>query len=128
MNHREAEAMVEAAKVVGRTLGVAYYRRLYPKVQRARQLLEQGVMGRPVLAYAFCHSWFIASDGNRAWLQPRQGRRRAAWRAYSIRMFPEPVCKSSRNPPCPTLPCNSPRPTVPWMVIECSDEMLPEFV
>ncbi len=68
MNHQEAQAMIEAAKAAGRTLGVSYYRRTYPKVIRARQLLEQGVIGKPVLAYACCHNWFTASDGKRAWL------------------------------------------------------------
>lgn len=68
MNHPEAQAMIEAAKAAGRTLGVSYYRRTYPKVNRARQLLEQGVIGKPVLAYASCHNWFTANDGKRAWL------------------------------------------------------------
>ncbi len=68
MNHQEAQAMIEAAKAAGRRLGVSYYRRTYPKVIRARQLLDQGVIGKPVLAYACCHSWFTASDGKRAWL------------------------------------------------------------
>jgi predicted dehydrogenase len=68
MNHQEAQAMIEAAKATGRTLGVSYYRRTYPKVIRAQQLLEQGVIGKPVLAYTCCHSWFTASDGKRAWL------------------------------------------------------------
>ncbi len=68
MNHQEAQAMIEAAKAAGRRLGVSYYRRTYPKVIRARQLLEQGVVGKPVLAYACSHNWFTASDGKRAWL------------------------------------------------------------
>ena len=68
MNYDEAKAMVAASNASGRTLGVAYYRRAYPKVNRARQLLEQGVIGKPVLAYASCHSWFTAEDGRRAWL------------------------------------------------------------
>jgi len=68
MNYREAMAMVGAASAGGRTLGVAYYRRTYPKVNRARQLLAQGVIGQPVLAYISCHLWFTAEDGKRAWL------------------------------------------------------------
>ena len=68
MNYGEAKAMVAASNASGKTLGVAYYRRTYPKVSRARQLLEQGVIGKPVLAYASCHSWFTAEDGRRAWL------------------------------------------------------------
>lgn len=68
MNYEEAQAMVEAAEAAGKTLGVAYYRRNYPKVHRALQLIEQGAIGKPVLAFASCHIWFTAEDGFRAWL------------------------------------------------------------
>jgi len=40
MNEAEARAMVQAAEQSGKTFGVAYYRRCYPKVQRAKQLLH----------------------------------------------------------------------------------------
>src|ERR1700691_3437055 len=39
MNEAEARSMVQAAEQSGRTFGVAYYRRTYPKVRRAKQLL-----------------------------------------------------------------------------------------
>ncbi len=68
MNYAEAKSMVEAARSAGRTLGVAYYRRTYPKVLRALELIEQGVIGRPVLAYITCHDWFTAKGGRRTWL------------------------------------------------------------
>ena len=68
MNYSEAQTMVEAATAAGRILGVSYYRRMYAKVIRARELLGQGVIGKPVLAYASCHAWFSAEDGKRAWL------------------------------------------------------------
>ena len=41
MNEAEARTMVRAAEESGKTLGIAYYRRCYPKVQRAKQLMEQ---------------------------------------------------------------------------------------
>jgi len=73
MNYDQAMAMVGAAGACGRTLGVAYYRRTYPKVNRARQLLGQGAIGAPVIAYSSCHQWFTAEDGRRAWvLRPDQ--------------------------------------------------------
>src|ERR1043166_1828775 len=50
MNEAEARSMLRAAEESGKTLGVAYYRRCYPKVQRARQLLEAGAIGKPVIA------------------------------------------------------------------------------
>lgn len=61
MNEAEARSILEAAKENGRTFAVAYYRRAYPKVQRAKQLLEAGAIGKPVLAELTCHGWF---DGN----------------------------------------------------------------
>lgn len=60
--------MVEAAEAASKTLGVAYYRRGYPKLQRARELLAQGVIGQPLLAYATCHDWLPGEDAARTWL------------------------------------------------------------
>jgi 1,5-anhydro-D-fructose reductase (1,5-anhydro-D-mannitol-forming) len=67
MNEVEARTMVEAATQAGKTFGVAYYRRCYPKVQRAKQLLAAGAIGKPVLAELTCHSWFDGT-GSRSWL------------------------------------------------------------
>ena len=68
MNHAEARSMVQAAEKSQRILGVAYYRRSYPKVQRAKQLLAAGVIGKPVLAELTSHGWFDEKDGRRSWL------------------------------------------------------------
>ncbi len=68
LNYREARQMVGVAEAANRLLGVAYYRRLYPKVNRARQLLEEGVIGRPLLAEIHCAEWFPAENGERRWL------------------------------------------------------------
>jgi len=68
MNYAEASSMVEAARATGKTLGVAYYRRTYPKVNRALCLIEQGCIGQPLLAYITCHDWFTDADGRRSWL------------------------------------------------------------
>jgi 1,5-anhydro-D-fructose reductase (1,5-anhydro-D-mannitol-forming) len=67
MNVVEAQAMLRAAEESGKSLGVAYYRRAYPKVQRAKQLLEAGTIGKPVLAELTSHSWFDGR-GSREWL------------------------------------------------------------
>ena len=67
MNEPEARVMVQTAEQSGQTLGVAYYRRCYPKVQRAKQLLAAGVVGKPVIAELSCHSWFDG-QGPRSWL------------------------------------------------------------
>jgi len=67
MNEAEARTMVQAADETGRTFGVAYYRRFYPKVNRAKQLLASGVIGKPVLAEVTNHMWFDGT-GSRSWL------------------------------------------------------------
>ncbi|MGH9640007.1 MAG: Gfo/Idh/MocA family protein, partial [Bryobacteraceae bacterium] len=68
MNLAEAEKMVAQARENRCTFGVAYYRRAYPKVHRARELIRQGVIGQPVLAWASCHAELIATNSRRSWL------------------------------------------------------------
>jgi len=67
-NETEARSMLRTASETGKTLGVAYYRRSYPKVQRARELLDAGAIGTPVFAELTCHDWFDGRDSSRAWL------------------------------------------------------------
>jgi len=64
----EGAAMQRASEETGRILGVAYYRRMYPKVNRARALIAAGAIGRPVFAEATAHDWFNPTDGFRNWL------------------------------------------------------------
>jgi len=66
MNYPQAESMVAAARESGRLLGVAYYRRLYPKVLRTRQLIAEGAIGQPVLVEANAHTWLPGE--HRSWL------------------------------------------------------------
>lgn len=66
MNYAEAESMADAARASGRLWGVAYYRRLYPKLLCTRQLIAEGAIGKPVLAEANCHSWLPVQE--RSWL------------------------------------------------------------
>jgi 1,5-anhydro-D-fructose reductase (1,5-anhydro-D-mannitol-forming) len=70
MNEAEAHTMVGAAKESGRIFGVAYYRRLYPKLIRAKQLIEAGAIGKPVFAELTNHMWFDGegAPGERSWL------------------------------------------------------------
>jgi predicted dehydrogenase len=73
LNYAEALAMQQASEDTRRTLGIAYYRRMYPKVDRARELIEAGVIGRPVFAEATSHDWFNPLGTSRAWLaDPKQ--------------------------------------------------------
>ena len=68
LNYAEALAMQGASEETRRTLGIAYYRRMYPKVDRARRLIEAGAIGRPVFAEATSHDWFNPLGTPRAWL------------------------------------------------------------
>lgn len=69
MDHAQASTMVDAAEKAGRVFAVAYYRRLYPKLRRAKELLAQGVIGQPVLGEINCHGWFHPESLlHRAWL------------------------------------------------------------
>jgi 1,5-anhydro-D-fructose reductase (1,5-anhydro-D-mannitol-forming) len=67
-NEAEARSMVQAAEAAERTLGVAYYRRTYPKVLRAKRLLDGGAIGKPVIAELTCHEWRDGSASHRDWL------------------------------------------------------------
>jgi predicted dehydrogenase len=68
MNLAEAESMVQAAQAAGKVFGVAYYRRHYPKIQRAVELLGRGVIGQPLLAYITYHGGLPVKEGHRSWL------------------------------------------------------------
>jgi predicted dehydrogenase len=67
MTFAQAQTMAEAANDSGQLFGVAFYRRLYPKLVRAKQLIGEGAIGKPVLAEANNHGWLEAED--RAWLR-----------------------------------------------------------
>jgi len=44
-NTAECDEMIQACREAGVVLGVAYYRRCYPSILRAKELLEQGAIG-----------------------------------------------------------------------------------
>ncbi len=67
MNYAEAGTMERAATESGRSLGIAYYRRNYAKVNRARELLQSGVVGIPVFAEATSHDWYAPQDQEQDW-------------------------------------------------------------
>lgn len=54
----EAEAMVEACEAAGVTLQVAYYRRFYPKLQRISELIQSGMIGKPVSVHGQFSEYF----------------------------------------------------------------------
>jgi 1,5-anhydro-D-fructose reductase (1,5-anhydro-D-mannitol-forming) len=67
LDFAQAESMAAAASESGRLLGIAYYRRLYPKLMRVRQLIAEGAIGQPLLVEANYHGWLESPD--RGWLK-----------------------------------------------------------
>lgn len=67
MNFAQAQQMAIAQRESVRLLGVAYYRRLYPKLVRAKELIAQGAIGKAVFADAAYHGWLEGEE--RAWLR-----------------------------------------------------------
>lgn len=64
-----ARRMIAAADDRGLALGVAYYRRFFPVVKRIRQILEEGLIGDPVLAVMENFESFHRKPGEpRSWL------------------------------------------------------------
>ncbi len=50
MDVAECDRMIAACKTNGVKLGIAYYRRFYPVIQRIRQAISSGEIGKPVFA------------------------------------------------------------------------------
>jgi len=67
MNFDEASRMVEETERAGVLFGVAYYRREYPKLKRAKELIVAGAIGKPLLVEATCHGWLESEE--RGWLR-----------------------------------------------------------
>jgi len=56
-NLKDCDAMIAAAEQAGVRLGVVSQRRLYPPVQRVKQAIEAGKIGRPVLGIVLMFGW-----------------------------------------------------------------------
>jgi predicted dehydrogenase len=67
LNYAQAESMAKVAHDSGRVCGIAYYRRLYPKLIRAKELIAESAIGQPVLVEANYHGWLESPD--RGWLK-----------------------------------------------------------
>jgi len=67
-NYPDALQIQRTAESTGRILGTAYYRRMYPKVCGAKELIAAGAIGRPFLAEATSHGWSCPEEGERSWL------------------------------------------------------------
>jgi predicted dehydrogenase len=67
LDFAQAETMATEARESRRVCGIAYYRRLYPKLIRAKELIAQGTIGKPVLVEANYHGWLESPE--RGWLK-----------------------------------------------------------
>lgn len=54
----DCKAMIAKAHEHRVTLGVAYYRRAFPKMRRINELINEGVLGTPTWVNIVSHSWF----------------------------------------------------------------------
>ncbi len=59
----EGEEMIRVARETGKTLATAYYRRFFPKVQRAKQLIAEGALGKVVMVVSIYHTWYDPAPG-----------------------------------------------------------------
>lgn len=64
----ECETMIVSATKNNVMLGVAYYRRAFPKMQKIKSLIDAGVLGVPTWVNIAAHSWFApAHDDPKHW-------------------------------------------------------------
>jgi predicted dehydrogenase len=73
MNPQECDRMIDAALSHRVKLGVAYYRRFYPVIERVKKIIESGEIGVPVLAQIEAFEWFNPVAGDpRSWFLKKQ--------------------------------------------------------
>lgn len=66
MNTHQCQDLVDIAEKHKVNLGVAYYRRFFPKLQEVRRLMENGCIGDVIHARILYHSWYNPKTSN-AW-------------------------------------------------------------
>jgi len=72
MNLAECDRMIAACGANGVSLGVAYYRRFYPVIMRAKQMVDSGEIGAPVFVQMMAFEPFDPRPGDpRSWLVDR---------------------------------------------------------
>jgi predicted dehydrogenase len=59
----EAAEVCRTARVAGRRLAVAYFRRFLPRFQLVKEMLEQGDFGQVVLVRVASHTWYAGRRG-----------------------------------------------------------------
>ena len=73
MNVTECDEMIAACRTNNVKLGVAYYRRFYPVVERIKTVINSGEIGKPVLVQIDAFEWFGPEPNHpRYWLLEKQ--------------------------------------------------------
>ena len=73
LNEAECDRMIAACRANDVKLGIAYYRHFYPVVQRIKEILRSGEIGKPVMAQANAFEWFDPPASHpRAWLLKKE--------------------------------------------------------
>ncbi len=68
MNAAECDAMIAACSANNVKLGIAYYRRFYPILERVRQVIASGEIGKPVVAQINAFEYVdLAGDDPQHW-------------------------------------------------------------
>lgn len=69
MDTSECDRMIAASRAHDVRLGVAYYRRFYPVVERIKEVIDGGEIGHAVVAQVNAFEWFDPPPGHpRRWL------------------------------------------------------------
>jgi predicted dehydrogenase len=69
LNVKECDEMIAACKANNAKLGVAYYRRFYPVIERIKQLIESGELGKIAVVQINAFEYFEPDKDNpRRWL------------------------------------------------------------
>lgn len=69
----ECDRMIDACRAGGVRLGVAYYRRFYPLINRVKEIIDAGEIGKPAVAQINAFEFFDPSPENaRYWLLEKE--------------------------------------------------------
>ena len=73
MNANECDAMINACRANNVKLGIAYYRRFYPVLERVRQAIASGEIGKPVFAQINSFEYLdLAPNDARGWFLEKE--------------------------------------------------------
>ena len=71
---QECLALVELAKQHNVKLAVAYFLRFHPKMQRIKQIVEEGILGQITWANIVCHYWYNPTPDDPKYWRVQKGR------------------------------------------------------